>query len=323
MIFDAHCDVWTDVVQKRNKGQKDIIRNFHYKRMMKSGVKGGIFVIWVDPPYDENPKARTMEIIKNMSVEITGNKDVFSIVRKYDDIEKAVNSNKLAIVAGMEGLSAIGTDVDYLNALYLFGIRHASLTWNEQNDLATGVRGDESRGLTEFGVKAVHKMEELGMLVDVSHANEKTFWDIYNNTKKPFIASHSNCKALCKNRRNLSDEQLKAIAERGGVVGLNAYAAFVHDDPTKLDAEHLIDHVEHMINIMGIDHVGFGFDFSDFLESDTLNHFLESEVYGTKDLEDVTKLPEFIERLKKRGYTEGQLEKIYYKNMLRVLKKIL
>lgn len=322
MIFDAHGDIWTDVTVKRQKGKIDVFKNYHLEKYKKGQVNAGIFVIWIDPPNDSNPRKRALEIIEHMSVEITTNEDLFHIVRKYDDIEETIKTNKMPILIGLEGLSYIGKNVNLLNALYLFGARHAMLTWNEQNELATGVKGNPDRGLTSYGIEAVKRLEELGMIVDVSHANEKTFWEICELTTKPFIASHSNCKALCNAPRNLTDRQLKAISEKGGVVGLNAFSDFVSDKVEDRDIDHLANHVDHMVEIMGIDHVGLGFDFDDYLEGDTLSAFAEGDA-KTIGFEDITHVPKLIGILEKKGYSKEDIEKIKYKNFFRIIKEIL
>lgn len=322
MIFDAHGDIWTDVTVKRQDGKENVFKNLHLERYKEGQVNSGIFVIWIDPPNDKNPQKRALEIIENMSVEITNNRDLFKIIKKYDDMKEAMDSDKFGVVIGSEGLSYIGTNINLINALYLFGVRHASLTWNEENELATGAKGNKDRGLTKYGAEAVKRMEELGMIVDVSHANEKTFWDIYDIVTKPFIASHSNCRALCDSPRNLTDEQLKAIKEKGGVVGLNAFADFVADDPKDRDIEHLVDHLDHMVEVMGIDHVGLGFDFDDYLTGETLSFFAEGDS-KTKGLENITKVPKLIEILEQRGYSSEDIEKIKYKNFARIIQQIL
>lgn len=323
MIFDAHCDIWTDVTVKRQEGHKDIFKKFHRDKYLEGKVNGGIFVIWIDPPHDINPSKRALEIIENLSIEITENKDIYKIIREYRDIELAVSTNTMPIIIGCEGLSYINKNVDLINTLYMLGARHASLTWNEQNDLATGVRGDMDRGLTTYGVAAINKMENLGMIVDVSHANEKTFWDIYNTSNKPFIASHSNCKALCSAPRNLTDDQLLAIKERGGVVGLNAFSDFVSDNKENRDIEHLVQHLDHMVNVMGIDHVGFGFDFDDFLSGETMSAFAEDSSAKTKGFGSVRDVPKLIKLLNERGYIGESLEKIKYKNFFRIIESTL
>lgn len=323
MIFDAHGDIWTDVTVKRQGGMENVFKSFHLERYQKGGVNGGIFVIWIDPPNDKEPEKRAFEIIENMSVEITNNQDIFKIIRKYDDIKEAIDTNKLAVVIGSEGLSYIGKNINLINVLYMLGVRHATLTWNEQNNLATGVKGDPNRGLTQYGIEAVKRLEQLGMIVDVSHANEKTFWDICQLTTKPFIASHSNCKALCNAARNLTDEQLKAIAQKGGVVGLNAFSDFVSDKKEDRDIEHLANHVDHMVEVMGIDHVGLGFDFDDYLAGETMKFFAEEESANTIGFENITKVPKLIKIFETRGYSKEDIEKIKYKNFLRIIKEIL
>ncbi len=322
MIFDAHGDIWTDVTVKRQDGMEDVFKSYHLERYKKGGVNGGIFVIWLDPPNDKNPQKRAFEIIENMSVEITSNQDIFKVIRKYSDIKEAIDTNRFAVVIGSEGLSYIDENIDLLNVLYMLGLRHATLTWNEQNKLATGVKGDPNRGLTKYGVEAVKRLEQLGMIVDVSHANEKSFWDICEVATRPFIASHSNCRALCDSPRNLTDVQLKEIGKKGGVVGLNAFSDFVSDKKDERDIEHLANHLDHMIEVMGIDHVGFGFDFDDYLAGETMKFFAEDESASTIGFENIIKVPKLIEIMENRGYSKEDIEKIKYKNFLRIIQEI-
>lgn len=323
MIFDGHGDIWTHVAIERNKGNKNIIKDMHLERFKEGNMIGGIFVIWIDPPHYENPQCRTVEIIESMSTEIVENPDVLYIVHNSKDFNNALKNKKLAIVIGMEGLSGIGNRVELLNTLYRLGIRHASLTWNEENELATGIRGNPDRGLTKYGIEAIKLMEKLGIIVDVAHANDKSFWDIYDNTKKPFIDSHSNCKALCNVPRNLADEQLKAIAEKGGLVGLNGFNEFIHRQRDKQDIHNLVNHLDYMVELIGIDHVGFGFDFFHYLESDTVDSFVDDVNTQTRGLEDISKSQRLIDILYKRGYTKEDIEKISYKNYYRIIKEIL
>lgn len=318
MIFDIHGDIWTDVTVKRNDGIKDVIRNYHLDRFKKGNMVGGIFVVWADPPHDLRPRERLFESIKAMSTEIWQNKDIIKVIYNSGDFYKAIEEGKLAVLLGLEGLHSIGENVEELYALYQLGFRHASLTWNEENPLATGVSGDPNRGLTDSGRKAVKIIEELGMILDVSHANEKTFWDIYDTTTGPFIASHSNCKSICDVKRNLTDEQIKAIGEKGGLIGVNAYYEFVHSEPHKRTAETLADHLDHIVNLIGIDSVGLGFDFFEYL-SDYAGDTYE----GTIGLEDITQSSNFINILRKRGYSEEDIEKISYKNFLDIMDKII
>lgn len=323
MIFDCHGDIWTDVTVQRSKGMENVIRNRHLDRLKKGNIIGGIFVLWIDPPHDKTPGKRLIEMLGATATEIMGNQDILRIILEKEDFNKALEEEKLAVVIGAEGLSGIGDNIDLINALYMFGLRHASLTWNEENLLATGARGNPERGLTVLGEKAVNLMEELGMIIDVSHANDKTFWDIYDKTTKPFIASHSNCRALCDVKRNLSDEQLKAISDRGGLVGLNSFNEFVHLDKEKQDLKHLVNHLDHMVEIMGVDHVCFGFDFFDFLENDTTDDFVEGDTIGTLGFENAYETQNLIDEMIKRGYSKEDIEKISYKNFHRIIKELI
>lgn len=323
MIFDGHGDIWTDVAQKRSRGERDIIKNYHLDRFRKGNMIGGILVIWVDPPYDKEPCARTLEIIEHMSTEIMENLDILKIVKDAEGFDQALEEGKLAIVIGMEGLSGIGDRIDLINTLYLLGVRHMSLTWNEENLLATGVRGNPDRGLTKKGVEAVKLMEKLGIIIDTAHANDKSFWDIYKNTTGPIINSHSNARTLCNVARNIPDDQIKAIADRGGLIGINSFNEFVHTDRDKQDIYHLVDHIDYMVKLAGIDHVGFGFDFFHYLKGDTIGSFVEDVNIGTKGFESIEKVPDLIDILNKRGYTEEDIEKVSYKNFYRIIKEVL
>jgi len=323
MLIDIHGDIWTDVTIKRGLGRNNIIRNDHLERFKKGGMVGGIFVIWADPPHDQRPKERLIESIKAMSCELWESKDFLNVIYNTNDFYKAIDEDKLAVLLGLEGLSSIGENVGDLYSLYQIGFRHATLTWNEQNALATGVKGDVNRGLTPKGEEAVKIMNDLGMILDVSHANEKTFWDIYNKSDKPFIASHSNSKVLCDVPRNLNDDQIKAIGERNGLIGINSFNEFISFNKDKMTVDFLINHLEHMVDLIGIDSVALGFDFFDYLEGDTTNSFTTDAYKGTIGLENISKGNNLILKLEERGFSKEDIEKISYKNFLNLMDRIL
>lgn len=322
MLLDIHGDIWTDVTIKRSLGKKNIIRNDHLDRFRNGNMVGGIFVIWADPPNDSRPKERLMESIKYMSQELWESRDILKVMYNTNDFHNAIKDEKLAVILGLEGLSSIGQDVDALYSLYQLGFRHVSLTWNEQNLLATGVKGDLNRGLTTAGKEAVRIIEDLGFILDVSHLNDKSFWDIYNVSTKPFIASHSNARELCNVPRNLTDEQIMAIGERDGLIGINAYNEFVHLEPEKRTVDYLISHIEHIVNLIGIDKVALGFDFFEYLSGDSTS-FVGDSYKGTIGLEDITKGNNLVVKLEGRGFSKQDIEKISYKNFLGLMDKIL
>ena len=266
-------------------------------------------------------------MLNSVSHEINSNPEIFNIIKSRKDLEKEFPEGKLTILMGVEGLRAVGNNLDWLDTLYNLGYRLAALTWNEKNILGTGAGENSCEGLTEIGKKAVRKMNELGMIVDVSHTNEKTFWDIAEISAKPFIASHSNARTLCDVPRNLTDEQIKAVAQSGGVIGVNGYIGFIKkcdfsspapienpDLSFKPDLKDLADHIDYIAGLVGVDYVGLGFDFCEYLSE-------ELKDTNPKNLEDASKCQNMIEELRKRGYSENDIEKIAYKNFLRVIKE--
>lgn len=323
IIFDGHSDIWTDVTTRSLNGENDIIRKYHLSKLREGKISGSIFVIWIDPPYTEDPYKRSMQIVNSIKKELEYCKDSIVLVKSYKDIEKALKENKIYVFVGLEGLSSIGENLDLIDFYYEFGARHASLTWNEENSLATGVKGNPDRGLTNIGKDAVKKINKKNMILDVSHLNDKSFWEVVNITEKPLIASHSNCRALCDVPRNLNDDQLRKIAELNGLVGINSFNQFVHKDVDKQNIEMLVRHIAHMSDVMGIDHVGIGMDYCDFLDDSSMNSFSLQETSYTRGLEDASKTYNLITEMEKAGFSKDEIEKVAYKNFHRIIKEII
>lgn len=327
LLFDGHGDIWTDItVERADKGKKNVFRERHYPKFLKGGVTGGVFVIWIDPPYDEtDTKGRSLQIVKCINEELEESKDIMLNVRSYEDFAKAEESGRLAIVTGMEGASQIGDDLDLLNFYHdEVGVRDIMLTWNEMNPLATSWTQDPERGLTEVGKKAVRRMYDLGINIDVSHLNDKSFWDVMRAAQGPVIASHSNARALCPLTRNLSDEMIKEIAKTGGLIGMNSIRQLVSEDKSKQTLDGVLDHFEHMVNIAGIEHIGLGFDFDDYLDGDTLEAFIFDgiESPSVTDLANESEACNFLKGMKARGYSDSDIELVAYKNFYRVFKEV-
>ena len=306
MIFDAHCDIWTHVARKRLEGERDIMRNYHLNKFKESDINGGIFVVWVDPPYDKNPKYRTTQILSKIKEEIKDCDDIVHIVKKSEDFDIAKKSNKIAILIGMEGLQAIDDNIDDVEKLYSFGVRHASLTWNEENKLATGAKGNIDRGLTEDGAKLIKKMEELGMIIDVSHLSDGGFEDVFSHSKRPFIASHSNAREILNHPRNLTDEMIRKIAEKGGVIGLNFGGEFLQKTG-RSTVEAMLPHIRHIQNVGGHEVLAIGTDF-DGVEEDM-------EIRGCQDM------PYLIQALERHGLSASEIGGICYENAEKFLKR--
>lgn len=320
--FDGHCDIWADITIKRLRGETDVFHNHHFPQMQEGNVEGGMFVIWVDPPHDKDYEKRTHEQYQCITDEIATCKD-FRIVKSYDEIMKAREDGIYYVMIGVEGMAYASHDPSLarIDEYYDFGARHGMLTWNECNAFGNSAASGSTEGLTDLGKAAMKKMQDKGMIVDTSHLNEAGFWDIAKLTEKPFIASHSNCKALRDVPRNLTDDQLRAIRDANGLVGLNSFGGFVDDDADKQDVEHLANHAEHMIDIMGIDHVGCGFDFNNYLgdrNDPTVFSGLDDILIG---MENSGKIPELFKIFERRGMSVADMEKIAYKNWHRVIKE--
>jgi membrane dipeptidase len=200
---------------------------------------------------------------------------------------------------------------------YRLGVRSLTLTHFPRNELGDGSGADSGSHLSVFGREVVEEMNRLGMLVDISHINETGFWDVMELSKDPVLATHSNCKALCGHHRNLTDDQIKALAEKGGVMNLSFCAGFIKDgigfgDPEalkKVTIEDWLDHLDHAVGLVGTDHVGLGSDLDGGC--------------GFPGLDDVTKFPDLTRGMISRGYADHDIKKILGANNLRVFKKVL
>lgn len=326
-FFDAHSDIFSDITIHRLDGETDVFHNHHLQRLQKGGVEGSIWVIWVDPPYDYDHQKRTKQIFDCAKREIRETKD-FRIVHNYKEMMKAKEDGIFYVFIGVEGMAYVGSDLNKIDEYYEFGARHGMLTWNEVNDLGAGANSGVNTGLTPLGKKAAKHMQDLGMILDTSHLNEAGFWDIADLATKPFIASHSNCSALCGVPRNLTDEQLRAIRDCNGVVGINSFGAFTSADPSRQTVEQLAQHAAHMIDIMGIDHVMCGFDFCEFFENDdTMGSMVAGATAdvspSVKGMETAEFIPNLFHCFEKMGMSTEDQEKIAWKNMTRVIREVL
>lgn len=322
MVFDGHSDIFTDVTIKRLLGETQVIKNHHMDRLRKGGIEGGCFVLWIDPPYDVDPPKRLAQLLTAVKDEMAECQEAV-LVHNMSELKAAKEAGKFYILVGMEGLSGIGEDVDQLYNLYDFGARHAMLTWNEQNALATGVQGDPNRGVTALGKKALQIMEAKKMIVDVSHLNEKSFWDVLDSTKTPILASHSNAKALVNAARNLTDEQLLAVRDRDGLVGLNAFNLFVSPVIEEQNIDNFVKHAVYIADKIGVEHLGFGFDFFEFLSTDSMKSYSDQDTSYTTGLEDCSRVPELLVKMQKAGFSEADLKKVSHENWFGFIEKVI
>jgi membrane dipeptidase len=236
------------------------------------------------------------------------------VVRQVDELARCLDNGTFAMIFHIEGAEAIDPELRSLEVLYQAGLRSLGITWSRPNVFATGVpfefpqSPDVGPGLTEAGKALVRACNELGIMLDLSHLNEKGFWDVAKRSQAPLVATHSGAHALCPSARNLTDKQLDAIRDSGGMVGVNFHVGFLRSDgrsdlPTSLTE--IVRHLDYMVERMGIDHVALGSDFDGATMPD--------------DLGDVAGLPKLVDALRAAGYDDAALRKIAYENWLRVL----
>ncbi len=322
MIFDGHVDILTDVTIKRLQGKTQVIENYHIDRLRKGDITGASFVLWIDPPFTENPSARLKQLLQCT-------KDEFDecscarIVRNLAELKKAEEEGVFAVLLGMEGISGLDNNVEGLYELYDFGVRQIMLTWNEQNSFATGALADPKRGLTDLGKKAIDIIQEKKMILDCSHLNERSFWDVIDYSQTPILASHSNAKALVDVPRNLSDDQLFAIRDTKGLIGLNAYRPFVANTNEEQNTLGLIKQGAYIAEKIGVEHLAFGFDFMDFLEHDSTASFTDSDIYWIDGLETPAKVPALLQEMKAFGFSDQEIKQIAHDNWLNLIERVI
>jgi membrane dipeptidase len=360
IVADTHNDVLLRAMEGEDISVETRVGHSDLVRLKKGGVDIQVFAVWVDPiAFEKKPFKRAKDMIDTLYSIARRNSDKIAVVRNSAEIEKALAEGKICAVIGVEGGHAIENSIEKLEELYKLGVRYLGLTWNNSTDWASSAFDETTNpdkvkitGLSEFGKKVVEKMNELGMIVDVSHLGEKAFWDVVKVTKKPIIASHSSVYKLCPHYRNLKDEQIKAIAQTGGVVFVNFYAEYIDStfntkrkkleekykaqfDSIRVLYEHdqnayrrarrqlmqkiaeelrppldvLIDHIDYIAKLVGVDHVGIGSDF-DGISITPL------------EMDDVTFLPNITKKLLERGYSTDDVKKILGGNFLRVFKQV-
>ena len=237
----------------------------------------------------------------------------FVPARRAEDIRAAKSAGLVSGLLSIEGGEAIGgpdRGIGNLEAFHARGVRMMTLTWSRRNAIGRGVTVEGDDGLTEFGRAVVARMEELGMIVDASHLSDEALVDLLETARRPVVASHSNCRALCDHPRNLSDTLARRIADTGGLVALTCPGGFIDTVPAKVSFDRFIDHIERMVDVAGADHVGLGADFDGWIE-----------IYGVA-LPDCTWIPAVTAALLARGHGRDQVAAIMGGNWLRVIEDV-
>lgn len=332
LLIDTHNDLADKILSGSKTTMTDV------PRLRQGGFGAVFFSAYVAGDYAKTPGAsanRARQAIKVIKDQIIGkNADTFVFTTTAGGIEQANRAGKIAALIGVEGGHAIEDKLEMLDELFNAGARYMTLTHSNTNSWADS-SGDIDKaevkhhnGLTDFGKQVVKRMNDLGMMVDISHVADKTFWDALAVSRAPLIASHSSCRALSAHARNMTDEMIHALARKGGVMHVNFNCEFLSEDFRKKFVELkksnpqaketeieppplsvLIDQIDHAVKVAGIDHVGIGSDFDG----------VECVPAG---IEDVARFPAITAALREKGYKDSDLRKLYGANTLRVMRAV-
>lgn len=328
-IVDMHCDTISVLLhQKRNNcydGLKSNSLHIDLTKMQQSNYLLQNFALYINSKHCDNPFEEAIQMTDVYYEELEKNKDIIRPVFRYEDILANEKEGKMSALLTLEEGAIIKGDIALLHTLYRLGARMMTLTWNYPNELGYPNLDANDRkvgkpmtpnttcGLTTKGIEVIQEMERLGMIIDVSHLSDAGFYDVLKYTKVPFVASHSNARAICGHVRNLTDDMIKQLANRGGVTGINLYPYFLTDEikgqPTIGTIDAIIAHIKHIVQVGGYECVGLGTDFDG--------------IEGHDEIKDASYMPYIEAALSKAGFTEGQIEKIFSKNVLRVYEEIL
>jgi len=348
-IFDGHNDTLLVLYESRKRKRRDFLHKTAFghidlKRAQEGGLIGGIFSINVpnqninletsskpllkftnkgyevkmNPPLNHQYSRNfTNSIIQNLyDIEKKAN-GIIKIIRNYNEIKNCITQNKFSIVLHFEGAEAIRKDLKNLENYYDKGLRALGFVWSRPNEFGYGVpfkfphTPNIGPGLTSYGKNLVKKCNELGIMIDLAHLNEKGFWDVVNLSADPIVVSHTGVYSLCNSTRNLTDNQIDAIGNSDGIIGIYFDSTNLLQDGmpnNNMNLSVIIDHIDYIVQRIGINHVGFGSDFDG--------------AQMPKILKDISRFPDLINAIKDRGYIKTSLEKLAYKNWLRIFKEI-
>jgi len=323
LFLDAHSDILNDVVDRRAKGDRRVMATRHLPQLREGGVDGLVAAVYVEARYKpDRSLPRALHLVEAAHAEAEESPDAVCLCCTPGDLRAAAAEGRIGLLLGLEGAEPLGDSLVGVRLFHRLGIRLVGLTWNQRNQVADGV--SESRTgskLTVYGVSLVRELNRLGVVVDLAHAAESAFYDALSVSDYPVVVSHGNCRAICDQERNLSDQQLESLAEKGGFLGITFHPPLVAETAPSMDGA--IRHIEHAARVMGVEHVGIGADFSDFICWDAAE---VGEGFAAKPktagLESVAGMPLLAERLVARGYKDDEVRGILGENFLRVLGQI-
>lgn len=319
-VVDMHCDTIGELWKAEKAGKPISLRSnslhIDLEKMQKGDYLLQNFAMFVFLGREKDPLVNVLEMIDVYNRAMAENADIIGPVLNYEDIEKNRAAGKLSGMLTIEEGAVLKGNPYVVRSLYQLGVRMLTLTWNFENEIGypnTIVKAkdyDPSRhyGLKPEGIEIVREMNRVGMIVDVSHLGDDGFWDVVKYCDGPFVASHSNARSVCNHTRNMTDDMIRALADKGGVMGLNFCGDFLNPNG-KSRVEDMVRHAKHIINVGGSDILGLGTDYDG--------------IDGDLELDHCDKMPLLAQEMERQGFSTQQIEKIFYGNVLRLYREVL
>ena len=317
-LIDMHCDTIWMLMREKDTKLKNNRFCVDVEKLKSAGSMAQFFACFIymdeitgEDRYDKGYQL-ALDMIARGKKEFAKSWHDMLLACSFDELMKNNEDGKMSAFLTVEEGGILNGDLNRLQTLYDEGIRLITLTWNHENCIGYPNSKDEvimQKGLKPFGVEVVEKMNQLGMIIDVSHLSDGGFWDVLTYSNKPVVASHSNARSLCEHPRNLSDEMIKALADKGGIAGVNMYPYFINKNG-KATVEDIADHVWHMYQTGGENVIAVGTDFDGFDE-------------GELDIAHIGEMEQLYDAVKKRGFSERQMEKFWSGNAMRVINEVL
>ncbi len=306
IVIDAHCDTASEIY---DRGETILKNNRHISLEHTAEFSSYVqfYAAWISKDA-KNPMLRAVEILDHLKEEICKNKERMMQIRTSQELETAIHARKHGVIFAIEDGRALCGSLAALRMFHEMGVRAMTLAWNDDNELTDGIASERGAGLTAFGKSVVREMNRLHMMVDVSHITKRGFWDVVETSCAPVMASHSNCSAICGHRRNLDDDQIKAIIKMQGMICVSVYPEFVSDSG-RAGISDLMRHIDHILSLGGENCLGLGSDF------DGVDRLLD----GMRHAGDCTKL---FDEMQKLGFCDARIDKITHKNMINFMKRI-
>ncbi len=327
VVVEGHRDVY-EQLHRKSLDEESPLRDAIAPRLIRDGINVCVYAISGDSYSHSQNTGRYLETaLENIDMfleEAPRSEGMISLVKTRGDLPDKVRPGNVAFVLHFEGGMPLQGSIHQLRNFYRLGLRSMQLTWNFRNELGDGVWENRTKGgLTRFGVEVIREMNRLGMVVDLAHMNREGFFQSLDVAQAPLIVSHANACGMLDNPRNLADDQIKAIAQQGGLVGILALPERITKENAALDD--LLKHLDYMVNLVGVEHVALGMDFVKYDGPRTLkdrHHPLHTPPL-IKDFEEIEDLPKLVQGFQSRGYKENEIALILGGNYLRVLKTIL